>query len=414
MDKAKNKQFDKLMERSQELVYKGKHQEALDIFAEAAQLLKNEKETSAEVWAWIYDGQRYSLYELGRFDEAMKVCNQAIEHLGQTTTWAYLSEHSHVRGTLRATHNMMAWILCERAQNLVDAEVALDHIDRCLKTVSPIDGTTLQEFDETHAMVLLKMIEFVPDPAPFQTRLFKVLLKMVRQENADLDSNDKLQSIIKNDAFKAFVAEAPQTKLTSPPQNETAFEAVQRYTRALEYAKQIDEDMGHWFELKEPSPLSQQMIERFEKQIGIAYPPALRRFLLEHGPFKAGSDSSLSIMSGWRDENPSAGLVAYIDNVWGGRPEFEEEYTPEQIDRLNRTAICFSTLYINDDSHEYAFFDQNGKFGTIAYNQDDFPALKEILEPILERSNANQTFDEVVSHQITGLIDLMMKTLDGN
>ncbi len=414
MDKTKNKRFDKLMERSQEQVQRGKHKEGLDTLEEAAKLLEKEKDTSAESWAWIYDGQRYSLFELKRFDEAMDVCRKAISHLEKTTQWAYLSEHSHIRGTLRATHNMLAWLLCERAKNLKDAEVALDHIERCYKAVSPIDGTTLQEFDETRAMVLLKMIEFSDDPAPYKTQLNVVLLKMVRQENRDLDNNPTLQALIKTEEFEAYKREDPQSTLTQAPEGETALEALERYKRALEFAEKIDMDIAEWYELSVDDSLSIIQLDKFEKELNITFPPALKQFVLDHGNFTAGSsDRYFSVMSEWnKEKNPCSGLVDYINHSWGGRPEFEEFYEPAQLDHLNQNYFVFAMRYVNDDCHEYSFFDREGNYGSIFFCQDDFGEFQDDLDPMLTKSTATMTFDQLVSHQMTRHIELLMEQLN--
>lgn len=414
MDKTKNKQFDKLMERSQEQTQRSKFAESLVTLAEAAKLLESEREASAESWAWIYDGQRYALYELGRFDEAMDVCRKAIEHLEKTTQWAYLAEHSHVRGTLRATHNMLAWILAERAQSYEDCKVAQDHIERCLKAVSPIDPTNLQEFDETHAMVLLKLCEFADDPAPYKTQLHVVLLKMFRQDSHDLANNEKLQAIIKTDEFQEFMAEDPQSKLTKPPENETVKEAFARYQNALEFAAQINEDLAEWFAVEEDSsPFPMNKLEEFEKENGMPYPPALKKFAAEYGPFSAGSEHSVSIMHYWdKEKNPSSGLVKYIDGAWGGRPEFEEFCKAEHIEYLNKNYVVFGMRYIDDNCHEYAYFDREGNFGTIFFDQDGFEYFQRELNPMLKKSTASLTFDQVVSRLITGQIEGLIEQLN--
>ncbi len=97
MNKTASKKFDKLMERSQEQTYRKRYDEALKTLAEAGTLLQSEKDNSAEAWAWIYDGRRYALYEAGRIDEAINECEKALEHLSQNGTWAYISEHNHLR-----------------------------------------------------------------------------------------------------------------------------------------------------------------------------------------------------------------------------------------------------------------------------------------------------------------------------
>lgn len=108
--KNKAKDFDKHLVKAQKQISEKRYKDALESLAKAEALLDGNDSGSS--WAWIYDSRRYAQYELGQIDQALETCRTTIEKLGNTTLFPYLSEDSHVRATLRAAHNTLAWTLC--------------------------------------------------------------------------------------------------------------------------------------------------------------------------------------------------------------------------------------------------------------------------------------------------------------
>lgn len=107
-------------------------------------------------WAWVLEFKRFALYELGRVQEALQTCTLATQRLADND-WAYLKEYNVVRATRRACHNMLAWHGQEQARSLAELAGAIEHIDACFDTVSPIeDEDVLDPFHETRLRVYLK------------------------------------------------------------------------------------------------------------------------------------------------------------------------------------------------------------------------------------------------------------------
>jgi len=409
MNKAKSKEFDKLMESSQELISEGKYEQAIGRLNKAAEILKAEKNDSPEAWAWIYDGRRYALYEQGKVDEALGECRKAIEHLGNATLFPYLAEDSHVRGTLRATHNMLAWTLTERAKTEAECLVALGHINTCMSTTSPIDGSDqLDMFFETQAVTLLRMTELAAEPADYHAQLFSLLSRLMKKRHSCLHQNEKLTAIIETDEFRAYMAEDPEVKLYTPPEGETVEEALERYSRALDFVATHHRTLSDYFKVAPKEPLDETQIAKHEQFIGITLPPALREFALRHGAFRIGDyESKLGVLPRWSEEKIAGhGLVNFIDYCWGGRPEFEEFYTQEHLDHVNKSFIAFGIADIDDNRHEYLFFDREGNFASIFMDQDSFDWFQEDFNPLLKTNTipSPQTFEQVFSTQISRVI----------
>ncbi|MBL8512549.1 MAG: hypothetical protein JNJ55_01050, partial [Betaproteobacteria bacterium] len=57
------------------------------------------------------------------------------------------------------------------------------------------------------------------------------------------------------------------------------------------------------------------------------------------------------------------GLPAFIDFQWGGRPELAEGLSAAESTHLNAVTVVFGLRYINDNEHEYFFFDRAGRIG---------------------------------------------------
>lgn len=414
--KNKAKEFDKLLTKAQKQNSEKRYKEALESLFKAEDLLAGE-EAQAHQWAWIYDARRYAQYELGQVDEALNTCRKAIEHLSNTQLFAYLSEDSHVRGTLRSAHNMLAWTLCERAAGEAECQVALEHINKCMATTSPIDDEyQLRPFYETQAIVLLRMSELAKDPTSYKTQLFTVLTKMKKKSHEALTENAKLAEICRSPEFEAHFADDPEAKLKVAPPGETVDQALARYKAALDYYSQINPDYAEYYEIQEFKPLDEAKIAKHEAAAGIKLPPELREFALTKGVLTIGSyETKLAILEHWDEEKiAEPGLVNYIDYCWGGRPEFEEFYKPQQIEHVDKHFFAFGAQYIDDNCHEYLFFDSEGNFDSIFMDQDSFGYFQEDFNPLLKTTKIPnpQSFSALFSGQITDVIEKLQQQIN--
>ncbi|MBL4633061.1 MAG: hypothetical protein JKY56_04270 [Kofleriaceae bacterium] len=135
-------------------------------------------------------------------------------------------------------------------------------------------------------------------------------------------------------------------------------------------------------------------------------PESLVSLFREQGGFSnTGFDTCLEqaiqVFSAKKLLERAIGLVAFIDEFWGGRPEFTESYKEGEIAQLNHSYTVFGVRVVNDDSHDFFYFDTTGNFGSVFLNQNDFEtAAKESFSPMLEKSPANMNLEELLSQQI--------------
>ena len=160
-------------------------------------------------WAHVFDFKRFALFELGNKAGAISTCNQAIEVLSGND-WAYLEEYNVVRATLRACHNMLAWETQIGATTAKEIEVAIEHIDTCFDTISPIEAkSVLDAFYNTRAQVYLKANRILGNK--YQTELFETLIAASARK-VDLSDDANLKKVMQTQAYLNF-KKAAQTDL---------------------------------------------------------------------------------------------------------------------------------------------------------------------------------------------------------
>lgn len=65
------------------------------------------------------------------------------------------------------------------------------------------------------------------------------------------------------------------------------------------------------------------------------------------------------------------GLIRFIDQYWGGRPEFDD-LDPAAIETLNHDLLVIGVRQIDDNVHVYLYVDRtDGRYGSFLLDQDD-------------------------------------------
>lgn len=170
--------FDKQMHEVTLLVQNKEYTQAIEVLARAEKLLTDAQSTEIRLWAYVWDHQRYVLYEAGKKEESFALCKKIIDTLSKITLWDYLEEFNPVRAALRAAHNNLAYRCYETATDLKGVEEGLKHIKVTMKTVAPIeDKSVLNLFYETQALLLYKAMGF---DATYEKDFEKVVAKIVK------------------------------------------------------------------------------------------------------------------------------------------------------------------------------------------------------------------------------------------
>jgi hypothetical protein len=100
--------------------------------------------------------------------------------------------------------------------------------------------------------------------------------------------------------------------------------------------------------------------------------------------------------------------------LWGGRSEFDEFFTPEQIEKLNSNYFCFGYYMHDSDAYTYLVFDKDGKFMRLYYDQDRWDNAQNLFNSLLKKSSANLNFNQMISSLIDDVIQALKKDSLGN
>lgn len=391
------------------------YSKALENIEKAEKLLQEKTEIDLPQLAYLYDTKRFSLYELGKKEEALTSCQEAIEKLQTSANWAYLPEYNMVRGTLRACYNMLAWDIQKKAQTEEELQPAIEFINKCFSTIDPIeDKSVLKPFYDTRALVFQKAYALNPDK--YQILFFESLEKL---EKSQMEITEKiLQDALKQEDYLTYKKSNPIEALKQGPKGETWQKAFERYSQLLAIVKPSLEqkEIAEWYEVKIKEKETPERIQAFEQKCNCTIPEELKKLYLDHGAFSikdSGMSGSIDLYS---NKNSSydmpniGGLVEIIQMLWGDRPEFEENFSTEEIKFLNENYFIFGHYSINDNAFVHYYFDRKGKFGAILYDQDYFDeAYEDYFQPLLKKSLATMDFNELISSQVDESITQLLE-----
>jgi hypothetical protein len=102
----------------------------------------------------------------------------------------------------------------------------------------------------------------------------------------------------------------------------------------------------------------------------------------------------------------SLGLIDFIEYAWGGnRDEFKIEsgfFNQNEIDFINENYKCVGWYKLNtiNESAYYIYFDREGKFTSILYDQDNFDDTKKELVKMQKKSLATDNVENIIKKAI--------------
>lgn len=341
-------------------------------------------------WAYLYDYKRYVLAGMGQNDDALKICHEAIEKLGNVTDWAYLESFKPVRHTLRSSYKMLAWNIYEAAKTKEDTLKAVDLIDKCFETVSPIDDSPLVPHYEVKALIYLKAAQY--------DNIYEVeyenTLKNIIEEKVEVFTDEIREELVE------FQKRNPLNRLRFGVEDETWEQAVERYMTA--------------FSLQENpfvfnAPATPEEIAQSEQKSGFQYPDSLNQFCMLVGN---GSGNEVNVHGLYLEGvSPYKGLLDTICFDWYGENEntkeswYDDWYSDaEAAAFINENYKVVGVYYFNEDNHYYFLLGKNKKMGVINFQQDDWSDLDFLLDenlPILRYDN----FEELMSRFFNVLIN---------
>lgn len=186
-------EFDHLMEEIQQNMSVKNFENVEEPLKKAEEMLTKASCSDNMLWAYVWDFQRYFLYETGRKEECYQVCKNALPKLSAETLWPYLKEHTPIRHAIRAMNNSLANRAIEVAKNIDDIKQGLEHNKLSFTTFSPIEEEkVLYEFYETKALLLEKAMSF---DSNYKNLFEEVMLKIkdLKLKEKDVLSKDFIE-----------------------------------------------------------------------------------------------------------------------------------------------------------------------------------------------------------------------------
>jgi len=270
--------------------------------------------------------------------------------------WPYLEEHNFPRYARRFAYHFLAYIETEKG----NFEDALNYVDEALFINSPIDDLDNIPLFEQKISILLAMKNM-------ESAYFSI------QKLLNIDANNEtFKDVINSKGYKIFLATHNLKNLIKGKENETAKEALDRYTEFLnlnfkDCIWKAEEYLPYFF-----GKVTETEIRKIEIKLHLVFPPSYRSFLLEYGLFKLGR---------WSDYESSLLEPSEINTL---HKELETQWNSGFIDldkedlEATKNLICFS---YGDESLQatwYYCFDkrtlnpETGEMAVYNFSQDEW------------------------------------------
>jgi hypothetical protein len=174
------------------------------------------------------------------------------------------------------------------------------------------------------------------------------------------------------------------------------------------YLEEIDdEDIVDGLRIEFRGVLNDAMIESFSEVYGAPLPEELLQFLRTIGPSVSESmGDTWNTLDLFADEGlhqRRTGLLNYIDRSWGGRPEIARNFSQDQIDAIDTQYAAIGMCYIDDNVHQYLFFDRDGGFHQLHFDQDDPDTALRWLRTSLSQPVVGSSFDAMLESVLEGM-----------
>lgn len=103
------------------------------------------------------------------------------------------------------------------------------------------------------------------------------------------------------------------------------------------------------------------------------------------------------------------GFVDMIVNLWGGRWEFGEYFTDAEIAFLDANVFIFGHVKNSENSYTHLFFDREGRFGSVTYDQNNWNRMAPQVKAMLKgKLTGTGSLDALMSEQMDVVIDRLI------
>ena len=207
----------------------------------------------------------------------------------------------------------------------------------------------------------------------------------------------------------------------SDPELDAIAQAILSFNTAVRGMEAEDEDELTAYLLVESEPASDEVLETFAKKLGVALPESLQRFYRMIGGLGhlycnethtisiPTPEKELEALSREFGATKSLGLIDTINESYDSlRPESEEDgypFSQEELDTINQRFICFGS-YTNSwgfESSQYLFFDDEGNFGSIYFDQNGDDDFSTDLRRIVSSTHPKFTLSELLAKSLESI-----------
>lgn len=243
--------------------------------------------------------------------------------------------------------------------------------------------------------------------------LYHLAYKAAKVHDVRID-DPALLAYLGDPAYLAFKAAHPLERLRLGAPGETWQAALERF-RALAHELHVlraSPLCEVHFSLA-CKPVAEDDLYAREKQWNCTLPPALRALYLERGSVEIqdpGLSGSLRLYPA-RNDNMTlfGGLVDMISRLWGDRWEFGEYFTDTEIAFLDANLFIFGHYKHSENRYTHLFFDREGRFGCVRYDQDDWKAMLPQVKAMLRgKLKGSASLDALMSAQMDVVIDRLI------
>ncbi|WP_028603020.1 SMI1/KNR4 family protein [Ottowia thiooxydans] len=191
---------------------------------------------------------------------------------------------------------------------------------------------------------------------------------------------------------------------------------LEEFNQSIE---EIDPDFFNFHILRFDAPSTDEQLGLLQERCNISIPEDLKDFYLQYGGLERnekysecyleipGVSKVLKLLNSI-GELASLGLIDGIKHSWGNdRWEFEEDefFSSAELQSLNDKYKFFGLYRPDLERAHYLYFDQQGNFGELFYDQDLFDDAETELRSMLLKSPASLDFHSLLKNGLQALLE---------
>ncbi len=421
--KLKN-QLDELMEKADDLQYEGTKKsirKSISTYKKAIKLMDNNpviKEKYEYLYAHYIMSFLYPRLGEGYDEEIVAYSKKGLEYVESIFIYApFMEEGQFYIEAIRTCCNAIVWHSLPSTNTQEGLEELLEYVNK------GCEYAQIKEFPNiygTKACLLLKMGR--------KEDAYKLALKLKKARVDDATHSE----ITSTEEFKKWIntnkEDLTQEKnnyikslKNADGSNDLEYNFDQLKEAMYLYCKAVEESYGEDFknQFEDFVSVSDKDIDRLEKQVGFTLPKDLRAFYKKIGQlvsfdsesfaYRFNPPEKLLVSFFGKEITHNFGIVDFIIESWGDRPEFEnpEDYedslTHEETNYLNENFKCIGTWSCGwgYEASYYLIFDKQGNYDYVYYHQDEFSDATEKLKELVKNGiTKSKTLEEILTDSL--------------